>query len=118
MFPSQAGEIGKARKRRRRETNDTNGRERQKRRKLSDVIRGGEKSWIDGDKEGWVWRECALLVAAAVLCREPIHHDQINFGEGRRSGEKGKIDRAHWRQHAVCHPLPLLSFFPPLITLS
>lgn len=50
---------------------------------------------IDPDKERWAWSECALLVAAAVPCREPIHHDQINYGERRGNREGGKVERIH-----------------------
>lgn len=53
--------------------------------------------WMDTDGEKWAWRERALLVPAAVLCREPIHHAQINYKE--RRGNKGVggvgVERIH-----------------------
>lgn len=77
---------------------------------------------IDPDKERWAWSECALLVAAAVPCREPIHHDQINYGErrgNREGGNRGGKQRGvKGRTHTLASACSLSSSAPSFLHLS
>lgn len=78
---------------------------------------------MDADKERWAWGECALLVAAAVLCREPIHHDQINYKEreregGRASEGRGKQNGRKGRTHTLASACSPSSSAPSFLHLS
>lgn len=73
--------------------------------------------WTDTDKEKWAWTkresEGALLVPAALVCMESIHHHQINYKVRRGNREEEKGGTSVSMQSVILHPL-----FPPPITLS